>query len=230
MSIRGALGRYFGASVLARVSARAAAAEGDFVAAQSRAADRRDRQGRRGVRGFPARVAFRFPGDGSRIGNACVRREIPVVVLTSNRMRELSEALRRRCLHLFIDFPGAEQERRIVNSKCRDSTSASPTEAARFVGAVRKQGLKKPPSIAETLDWARALQRLGIKELEQRRDQIHARRAAQTRRRPRQGRKQSRRAFRRARDDDAARRAAALREAAARRRSARCRLRKLSTR
>jgi MoxR-like ATPase len=92
-------------------------------------------------------------------------REIPVVVLTSNRVRELSEALRRRCLHLFIDFPGAEQERRIVQLKVPGLDERLATEAARFVGAVRKQGLKKPPSIAETLDWARALQRLGVKEL-----------------------------------------------------------------
>jgi MoxR-like ATPase len=91
--------------------------------------------------------------------------EIPVVVLTSNRVRELSEALRRRCLHLFIDFPGAEQERRIVQLKVPGLDERLAGEAARFVGAVRKQDLKKPPSIAETLDWARALQRLGIKEL-----------------------------------------------------------------
>ncbi len=91
--------------------------------------------------------------------------EIPVVVLTSNRVRELSEALRRRCLHLFIDFPGVEQERRIVQLKVPGLDERLAAEAARFVGAVRKQGLKKPPSIAETLDWARALQRLGIKEL-----------------------------------------------------------------
>jgi len=91
--------------------------------------------------------------------------EVPVVVLTSNRVRELSEALRRRCLHLFIDFPGAEQERRIVQLKVPGLDERLAAEAARFVGAVRKQGLKKPPSIAETLDWVRALQRLGIKEL-----------------------------------------------------------------
>src|SRR6202030_4187060 len=91
--------------------------------------------------------------------------EIPVVVLTSNRVRELSEALRRRCLHLFIDFPGAEQERRIVQLKVPGLDEKLAAEAARFVGAVRKQGLKKPPSIADTLDWARALLRLGIREL-----------------------------------------------------------------
>jgi len=91
--------------------------------------------------------------------------ELPIVVLTSNRARELSEALRRRCLHLFIDFPGTEQERRIVQLKVPQLDERLATEAARFVGAIRKLGLKKPPSIAETLDWARALLRLGIKEL-----------------------------------------------------------------
>jgi MoxR-like ATPase len=91
--------------------------------------------------------------------------ELPIVVLTSNRARELSEALRRRCLHLFIDFPGAEQERRIVQLKVPQLDERLAAEAARFVGAIRKLGLRKPPSIAETLDWARALLRLGIKEL-----------------------------------------------------------------
>ena len=91
--------------------------------------------------------------------------ELPVVVLTSNRARELSEALRRRCLHLFIDFPGAEQERKIVQLKVPGLDERLAAEAARFVSGIRKLGLKKPPSIAETLDWARALLRLGVKEL-----------------------------------------------------------------
>ncbi len=92
--------------------------------------------------------------------------ERPIVVLTSNRSRELSEALRRRCLHLFIDFPGAEQERRIIALKVPGLDERLAAEAARFVGAVRKLGLRKPPSIAETLDWAAALVRLGVKELD----------------------------------------------------------------
>jgi MoxR-like ATPase len=91
--------------------------------------------------------------------------ERPVVVLTSNRSRELSEALRRRCLHLFIDFPGVEQERRIIELKVPNLDARLAAEAARFVAAVRKLGLRKPPSIAETLDWVRALQHLGVKEL-----------------------------------------------------------------
>ena len=93
-------------------------------------------------------------------------RELPVVVLTSNRARELSEALRRRCLHLFIDFPGIEQERRIIELKIPDLDARLAAAAARFVNGLRKMELKKPPSIAETLDWAQALLRLGIKELD----------------------------------------------------------------
>jgi MoxR-like ATPase len=93
-------------------------------------------------------------------------REHPVVVLTSNRARELSEALRRRCLHLFIDFPGLEQERRIIELKVPDLDAQLAADAARFVNALRKLGLKKPPSIAETLDWARALLRLGVAQLD----------------------------------------------------------------
>jgi MoxR-like ATPase len=93
-------------------------------------------------------------------------RERPVVVLTSNRTRELSEALRRRCLHLFIDFPGTEQERRIIELKVPDLDARLAAEAARFVSAVRKLQLRKPPSIAETLDWCRALVRLAVRELD----------------------------------------------------------------
>ncbi len=91
--------------------------------------------------------------------------ERPVVVLTSNRTRELSEALRRRCLHLFIDFPGIEQERRIIELKVPELDARIAAEAARFINALRKLGLKKPPSVAEALDWARALVRLGVSEL-----------------------------------------------------------------
>src|ERR1700752_2131479 len=65
-------------------------------------------------------------------------REIPVVVLTSNRARELSEALRRRCLHLFIDFPGLEQERRIIEVKIPELDAQLAADAARFVNALRK--------------------------------------------------------------------------------------------
>jgi len=90
----------------------------------------------------------------------------PAVILTSNRARELSEALRRRCLHLFIDFPGTEQERKIIELKVPELDARLAREVARFVSAIRKMGLRKPPSIAETLDWARALLRLGVREFD----------------------------------------------------------------
>jgi len=93
-------------------------------------------------------------------------RERPAAVLTSNRARELSEALRRRCLHLFIDFPGLEQERRIIELKLPELDAQLAADAARFVNALRKLGLKKPPSIAETLDWAQALLRMGVAQLD----------------------------------------------------------------
>ena len=106
-------------------------------------------------------------------------KEIPVVVLTSNRMRELSEALRRRCLHLFIDFPGAEQERRIVQLKVPGLDERLATEAARF----RRRGAQAGAQEA-AIDCGNS--RLGARVAapryqgaEQRRDQIHARRTAQ---------------------------------------------------
>jgi MoxR-like ATPase len=90
----------------------------------------------------------------------------PVVVLTSNRARELSEALRRRCLYLFIDFPTPEQERRIVELKVPEIDAKLAAAATSYVARLRKLRLRKPPSIAETLDWARALVRLGVQELD----------------------------------------------------------------
>src|SRR5581483_8301958 len=92
--------------------------------------------------------------------------QLSVPELGTIRARELSEALRRRCLHLFIDFPGIEQERRIIELKVPGLDAHLAAEAARFVNALRKLGLKKPPSIAETLDWSRALLRLGVTELD----------------------------------------------------------------
>ncbi len=90
----------------------------------------------------------------------------PAVVLTSNRTRELSEALKRRCLHLYIDFPGVEKEMEIVALKVPEVDERLRRQVTRFVSGLRKLDLKKVPSIAETLDWARALLALGIKELD----------------------------------------------------------------
>jgi len=92
-------------------------------------------------------------------------RNRPVVVLTSNRARELSEALKRRCLYLWLDFPGLEKEREIIALKVPDLEPRLQEQVARFVHGLRKLDLQKAPSIAETLDWARALQALRIKEL-----------------------------------------------------------------
>ena len=89
----------------------------------------------------------------------------PAVVLTSNRARELSEALKRRCLYLWLDFPGVEKEREIIALKVPDLEPLLQTHVARFVQALRKLDLHKAPSIAETLDWARALRALQIREL-----------------------------------------------------------------
>ncbi|HKA56266.1 MAG TPA: MoxR family ATPase [Candidatus Binatia bacterium] len=90
----------------------------------------------------------------------------PVVVLTSNRARELSEALKRRCLHLYIDFPGAQEEAEIIALKVPGLDEKLRRQVARFVGGLRKLDVKKAPSIAETLDWARALLALGVRELD----------------------------------------------------------------
>jgi MoxR-like ATPase len=92
--------------------------------------------------------------------------ERPVVVLTSNRERDLSEALRRRCIYAWLDFPGVEKEREILALKVPDLAPRLQEQAARFVNALRKLDLQKAPSIAETLDWARALRALGVEELD----------------------------------------------------------------
>jgi MoxR-like ATPase len=91
---------------------------------------------------------------------------IPNVVLTSNNAREMSDALKRRCLHLYIDFPPSEQELRIVRLKVPGITEDLAREVVAAVQAVRKLDLKKVPSISETLDWARALLLLNVRSLD----------------------------------------------------------------
>lgn len=93
-------------------------------------------------------------------------RHRPAVVLTSNRARELSEALKRRCLYLYLDFPGVDIERDIIRLKIPELDERLQHQVARFVNGLRKLDLRKAPSIAETLDWARALRALGIRELD----------------------------------------------------------------
>jgi len=90
----------------------------------------------------------------------------PVVILTSNATRELSEALRRRCLFLYIDFPDFEKELRIVREKIPNLEKALAQQVCRFIEELRKMKLRKSPGIAETLDWARALVQLHRKDLD----------------------------------------------------------------
>jgi MoxR-like ATPase len=90
----------------------------------------------------------------------------PVVILTSNQARELSEALKRRCLHLYIDFPGVEKEAEILALKVPEADDRLRAQVARFVNRLRKLDLRKSPSIAETLDWCRALLALGVDGLD----------------------------------------------------------------
>ncbi|MFC6707946.1 AAA family ATPase [Flexivirga alba] len=90
----------------------------------------------------------------------------PLVVLTSNATRELSEALRRRCLFLHIDYPSAELEQRIVQSHVPELPDALAASVVRVVGALRALELRKAPSVAETVDWAGTLLSLGATELD----------------------------------------------------------------
>jgi len=96
---------------------------------------------------------------------AAVRR--PYVVLTSNATRELSEALKRRCLYLHLDYPDAEREREIVLSQVPDLEERVAAQLVTTVARLRDLELKKPPSIAESVDWARTLVALQIEDLDE---------------------------------------------------------------
>src|SRR6185295_15392227 len=93
-------------------------------------------------------------------------KHVPLVVLTSNNAREMSDALKRRCLHLYIDFPDKEQERAIILLKVPGVAERLADEVVGAVQAIRKLDLKKVPSISETLDWARALTLLNVDTLD----------------------------------------------------------------
>ncbi len=93
---------------------------------------------------------------------AALRR--PVVLLTSNATRELSEALKRRCLYLYIDFPDASREREILASRVPQLPDAIAREMIRIVGVLRSLDLRKKPSVAETIDWGQTLLALGVAE------------------------------------------------------------------
>ncbi len=96
-----------------------------------------------------------------------VARQIPFVVLTSNNTRDLSEALKRRCLYLYLDYPDVEREKAIVLSRVPEVTEMLADQMVRVVRSIRQMELKKSPSIAETLDWGRTLLHLGITTLDE---------------------------------------------------------------
>jgi MoxR-like ATPase len=93
-------------------------------------------------------------------------RQIPLVFLTSNNTRELSEALKRRCLYLHIDYPQLEREKEIVLARVPDISDHLADQIVRIVRSIRSLELKKHPSVSETLDWARTLVLLGIDSID----------------------------------------------------------------
>jgi MoxR-like ATPase len=94
-------------------------------------------------------------------------RQVPQVFLTSNSSRELSEALKRRCLFLHLDYPSVEREREIVLSRVPGISEHLATQITRIVRSLRTLDLKKHPSISETLDWARTLVLIGVEDVEE---------------------------------------------------------------
>ena len=102
-------------------------------------------------------------------------KQIPIVFLTSNNTRELSEALKRRCLFLHIDYPQLEREKEIVLTKVDGISDNLAEQVARIVRSIRQIELKKSPSVSETLDWARTLVLLGVESIdaEQAKESLH---------------------------------------------------------
>jgi MoxR-like ATPase len=98
---------------------------------------------------------------------------IPRVVLTSNSTRELSDALRRRCLYHYVDYPDVERETRIILARVPGIATAFAMQIARMVEGVRKEELRKVPGVAETLDWAAALVGLGVGNLHDAPETVH---------------------------------------------------------
>jgi MoxR-like ATPase len=92
----------------------------------------------------------------------------PVVLLTSNNTRELTEALKRRCLYLWLDYPSLEHELQIVRLHTPELDHTIAGKLVEIVHQVRELDLKKPPSIAESIDWARALLLLGSRDIDER--------------------------------------------------------------
>lgn len=91
----------------------------------------------------------------------------PIVILTSNGTRELSDALRRRCLYQYVDYPTFEKELLIVETRVPDASAKLAHQVVEFVQSLRQLDLQKKPGIAETLDWASALLRLGVSAIDE---------------------------------------------------------------
>ncbi len=98
---------------------------------------------------------------------------IPRVILTSNGTRELSDALRRRCLYHYVDFPDVDREARIILARVPGIDTALALQIARMVTAIRKEDLRKVPGVAETLDWAATLAGLAVHDLRQEPETVH---------------------------------------------------------
>jgi MoxR-like ATPase len=98
---------------------------------------------------------------------------IPHVVLTSNGTRELSDALRRRCLYHYVDYPDVDRETRIILARIAGASPSLSLQIARMVEGVRKEELRKVPGVAETLDWAAALVGLDIRDLHDAPETVH---------------------------------------------------------
>ena len=98
---------------------------------------------------------------------------IPHVVLTSNGMREISDALRRRCLYHYVDYPDVDRETRIIMARTEGTSETLALQIARMVEGVRKEELRKVPGVAETLDWAAALVGMDVRDLHDVPETVH---------------------------------------------------------
>ncbi|HEX5142398.1 MAG TPA: MoxR family ATPase [Mycobacterium sp.] len=117
------------------------------------------------IEGLLLEVLSDFAVTVPELGTMTAQRK-PFVVLTSNATRELSEALKRRCLFLHIDFPDADLERRILLSRVPELPEKVAEELVRIIGVLRGMQLKKLPSVAETIDWGRTVLALGMDSID----------------------------------------------------------------
>ena len=128
------------------------------------AADRRGRPRGRGPGGGLLEMLAEYQVSVPEIGTF-VARHPPCVILTSNNTRDLSAALKRRCLHLFLDYPSAERELEILGARRPACPMRPPSSLVQVVRGLRGLDLRKAPSISETVDWARTLAVLGVEEI-----------------------------------------------------------------